>query len=247
MSVTRERRRGVVFALGLATALTMTGCGDDKDSASQTTTTVPATTTTLSQVQLDKKKAQRVVLTASDVPGYTTDVADASDDDPDLDAAGNACTNNNALLKRLGEDNDERGAGSPDFSKGETTTVGSSVTFAETDDQARTAIADLGAASVPTCLSKAFVASFKKDPGFTNVTVTGAKLPALTVADQSIGYRFTIKFRAEGQSLTAYSDVTFIRSGRGVAEFDTNTFSTTFPEAERVRLVTVIAGRMAAP
>jgi hypothetical protein len=241
------RRNGARLAMGLTAVLMVTACGDDKQSASQSTTTVaPTTSTTLSQTQLDKQKAQRVVLTVADLTGFTADAPDPSDNDPELDTAISACVNNNPLVTRLGDDVDDRGAFSPDFSNDDTT-VGSSVTFAETEDQARTAIADLSATSVAGCFTKAFTAAFKKTPGVSNVTATTAKLPAITVGDQSVGYRTTLKFRAQSQNVTVYSDLTFIRSGRGLAEVDTNSSPAVFPAAERTRLATTLAGRMAAP
>jgi len=221
-------------------------CGDDKKSSS-TPTTVATTSTTLSQVQLDKQKAGRAVLTAADVPGFTADAPDPSGTDPDFQAALNACVNNNPLVTRIGHADDPRGVASTDFSKGDGLTVGSSVTFGETDDQTRTAISDLSTATLTSCVAKAYVIGFKKQSGVTNVTATAAKLPALTVGDQSVGYRTTVKFRSQGQNVTVYSDVTFLRSGRGLAEFDANASPTPLPEAERIRLVTAIAGRMAAP
>jgi hypothetical protein len=241
--------RAKTAVLGLAAVLLLGGCGDDKDDASSapTTTVAPATTTTLSQAQLDKQKAQRVVLTVADLPGYTVDPPDPSADSPEFEAAANACVNNNPVIVSLGTDNDPRGASSPDFSKGDTLTVSSSVTFAETEDQARTALADLNVASFPACLSRAFTAELRKDPAFTNVSVTTTKLPAITAGDQSIGYRVVGKFRTQGTNATVNIDFTFVRVGRAVGNIEDLSVTTAFPAAERLRLATLIAGRMAAP
>ncbi len=157
------------------------------------------------------------------------------------------CANNNALLARLGEKDDALGAFSPDFSKGTTLTVSSSVTFGETEDQARAAIADLSAASFSGCFSQAYAAAVRRVASTTNATATTTKLPALTVGDQSIGYRTVVKFRFEGQSVTLNADFTFVRFGRGFAEFDAQSEAAPFAEAERVRLVTTLVGRLAAP
>ncbi|MCA1670917.1 MAG: hypothetical protein LC799_01485, partial [Actinobacteria bacterium] len=150
--------RGKTAVLGLAAVLLLGGCGDDNDSSASTTTVPPATTTTLSQAQLDEQKAGRIVLTTADLPGYTVDPPDPSGDNPEFDAAVTACANNNPMIVQLGSDNDPRGARSPDFSKGETVTVSSSVTFADTEDQARSVMTDLNAASFPTCFSRAYLA-----------------------------------------------------------------------------------------
>ncbi|HUR23104.1 MAG TPA: hypothetical protein VMZ73_04460, partial [Acidimicrobiales bacterium] len=84
-------------ALGLAAVLLLGGCGDDTDDkeSSTATTAAPATSTTLSQAQLDKQKAQRINLTAPDLPGYAQDPPDPnSQDSAQFEAAANACVNN---------------------------------------------------------------------------------------------------------------------------------------------------------
>ena len=231
-------------ALGATAVMLLVACGDDESSAPPTTA---STTTTLSPVEVDKQKGQRVVLTAADVPGFTQDAPDPDDDSPELEAAANACVNNNPLLVRLGEDDDPRGANSPDFSKGEELTVNSGVTFGENEDEARAAMTAAGAATFTTCFSNALTAEFRKDPTFSNVSVTTARLPTLNAGDQSVGYRSTARARVSGQALTFYFDFTFFRVGRAVAVLSGLGFNTQFPEADRSRLVTTMAGRMAAP
>jgi hypothetical protein len=239
--------RGKAAALGLAAVLAFGACGDDNDSASSTTTVAPATTTTLSQVQLDEQKAQRIVLTAADLPGYTQDPPDPSADSPEFEAAANACVNNNPLIVALGTDTDPRGAVSPDFSKGDLTTVTSSVTFGDTEDAARSVMADLNAASFPACFSRAFTAELRKDTTNSNVSATTTKLPAINVGDQSVGYRTVARFRTQGTNVVLNVDFTFIRVGRGFGSIQDLQAQSVFPEAERLRLATVLAGRMAAP
>jgi hypothetical protein len=236
--------------LGLAAILLLGGCGDDKDEkgSSAPPTTVAPATTTLSQIQLDKQKAQRIVLTAADLPGYTQDPPDPSSaGSAEFEAAANACANNSPVYVALGTENDPRGATSPDFSKGDTITVSSAVTFTETEDQARTAMADVGAATFPACFSRAFTAEIRRDPTYTNVSVTTTKLPAITAGDQSLGYRAVVKFRTQGTNATANFDFTLVRVGRAVASVDDYSLTTAFPAAERLRLATLAAARMAAP
>lgn len=238
--------RGKTLALGLAAAMLFGACGDDKDSASSTTV-APATTTTVSQVQLDEQKAQRIVLTATDLPGYTQDPPDPSEDSPEFEAAANACVNNNPLIVALGEDTDPRGAKSPDFSKGETVTVSSSVTFGDTEDAARSVMADLNAATFPACFSKAFTDELRKDTTNSNVTATTTKLPAVNVGDQSVAYRTVARFRTQGTNIVLFIDFTFIRVGRAFGALQDLQATTAFPDAERLRLAQALAGRMAAP
>jgi hypothetical protein len=243
----RVGRRGAGVAVGLAAVLFLGGCGDDKEESSSNTTVAPTTSTTLSQAQLDKQKATRVVLTAADVPGYTQVPPDPGGDTAEFDAAAAACANNNALYIRLGDDADDRGAASSDFSKGDTITVGSAATFAETEDQARTAVTDVSATSFAACFSRAFSAQLKKDPSYSNVTVTTTKLPALTVGDQSVGYRAVAKFRTQGTNVTLNADLLFIRVGRALIGFQASSVGPVFPQAERVQLATALVGRATAP
>lgn len=233
-------------ALAVVVAGTLlAACGDDKDSSSSTTT-LATTTTTLSQIQLDRQKADRVVLAAADVPGFSQDPPEPEEDTPEFDAAANACVGNNPLLVQLGEAGDPRGVNGPDFSKGDEQMVSASVTFAETEEQAIAAITAASATTFPTCFARAFTAEIRRDPTFTNPSVTTTKLPSLTVGNQSVGYRSTLRARVEGQTVTLYFDFTFIRAGRGVAVLEDGGFGSPFPEAERVRLATLLAQRMAA-
>lgn len=239
--------RGKTLALGLAAAMLFGACGDDNDSASSTTTVAQATTTTLSQAQLDKQKAQRIVLTAGDLPGYTQDPPDPGTDSPEFEAAANACVNNNPLIVALGQDTDPRGAKSPDFSKGETVTVSSSVTFGETEDAARSVMADLNVTTFPACFSRAFTDELRKDTSNSNVTATTTKLPALNVGDQSVAYRTVTRFRTQGTNIALFIDFTFVRVGRAFGSIQDLQATTAFPDDERLRLAQALAGRMAAP
>lgn len=225
--------------MAVLAAVLLGACGDDGESAAPTTTS-----TTLSQVQLDKQKAERATLSAADLSGYTEDAPDP--DDEEVDAAGaDECIENNALLLRLGEDDDPRGAASPDFSR-EVHTVSSSVTFAETEDEARAAFAVVNRPALVGCLGDALSAELSNTAGFTNVRVTTSKLPAITAGDENVGYRLVIRANAGGQAITLNLEFTFLRAGRGVAVFQSLSETTTFPAADRARLAGVVGGRMAA-
>ena len=231
-----------IVGAGLVVML-MAACGGDQKSS----TTAAPTSTTLSQAQLDDQKAQGIVLTTADVPGYTVET-------PDPDEANllpEACFNGNALLLRIGRDDDPRGALSQNFTDSKDASVGSAVTFAETVEEASAAMAILNAPSFPTCFAADFAKELRKQPEFTNVTATTTRLPALAVGDQSVGYRTTVKSRYTGTALTTYFDFVFVRSGRGFAVVDAvasvaGSSGTAFPNAERIRLVTAVANRLAA-
>ena len=231
---------------GVTAAILLVGCGDDESGApapSGTPTTVAPTSTTLSQIQLDDQKAQRIVLTAADVPGFTMETPEPDDSD----YLPGACFNGNAVLLRIGRDDDPRGALSPDFTDSQDATVGSAVSFAETEDEARAAFTALSAPSFTTCFGAEFAKELDSQPEFSNVTATVTRLPALAVGDQSIGYRTTVKARYTGVAVTTYFDFVFVRAGRAVAVVDAVATGTPFSNAGRTRLVTAVAGRLAAP
>ncbi len=223
--------------MAVLAAVLMGACGDDGESAAPTTTS-----TSLSQVQLDEQKAERAVLSAADLSGYTEDAPDPDEEDV---AAAEECLEQNALLIRLGDDDDPRGAGSPDFTR-DVHTVSSSVTFAETEDEARAALAVMDRQNVVTCLGDALAAELRGTPGFTDVRVTSSKLPAINAGDQNVGHRLVVRAGAAGQSITVNVEFTFMRAGRGVAVFQAVSETTTFPASDRSRLAGLVAGRMAA-
>ena len=236
------------LAVGLVSVMALVACGDDEDDSSSPATTAPTTSTTLSQMQLDEQKAQRVVLSMADLPGYTQDPPDpANDTSPEGVAALNACANNDPLFVQLDKEADPRGATSPTFSKGDTITVGSSVTFGDNDDQAKATMTAVNAAPFPGCLARALAAELRRDSDYTNVTVSTTKLPAVSAGDQAVAYRSTARFRVGGTTVTAYVDSVLIRSGRAISSIDLSSVATPFPEAERLRLAAAVAGRMAAP
>ena len=241
MQVARCRQ---AVALCATAVLLLVGCSDGESSA-PSTTGPQVETTTIPPAEADKQRSQRVVLTAGDVPGFTQD-PQRDENSAEWEAAVNACLNNDVLLTRVGEDNDPRGAKSAQFSKGELFTVASSATFGETEDEARNAMTALGATSFTGCFSDATAAELRRNTTLSTVSVTTAPLPALDVGDQSAGYRSTARVGAGGQAVTYYLDFTFIRSGRGVAVLSGNGFNTPFPDADRSRLATTLAGRMAA-
>ena len=225
------------MTVAVVAAVVLGACGDDGESAAPTTTS-----TTLSQVQLDKQKAERANLSAADLSGYTED---APDPEEEVDADGaDQCVESNALLLRLGETEDPRGAAAPDFSR-EAHTVSSSVTFGETEEEARAALAVVNRQTLVGCLSDALAAELRATPGFTNVRVTSSKLPAITAGDENVGYRLVVRASAGGQSVTINLEFTFMRTGRGVAVFQSISETGTFPAAERTRLAALVAGRMA--
>ena len=56
-----------------------------------------------------------------------------------------------------------------------------------------------------------------------------------------------LQFRTQGTNFTVNADAVFIRVGRAILSLDVSSVTPGFPEAEKVRLATLLAGRMAAP
>lgn len=231
-----------------AAGMLLVACDDgDSDESGQPATSTSSTSTTLSQVQLDKQKAQRIVLSAADLSGFTQDPPDPTINPNDTLLPGDACHKDNPLLLRLGTDNDPRGVMSPDFTNSDEVTVGSAATFAETEEDARAVITALSATTFPGCFSPAFTTELQKQAEFTNVSTSTARLPAVTVGDSSIGYRSTVRARYTGVSVTLYFDAVFIQKGRGVALVNVTKATSPYANAERLRLVNPVAERLAAP
>jgi hypothetical protein len=233
----RPGRMAPVTAAVLTAAVLLAACGGGGEAAAPTTTS-----TTVPQIELDKRKAEQAVLAAADLPGYTDD---ADEDEGDDLAGASECVGASPLLVVLGEAGDPRGASSPTRSSG-VHSVSSSVSFAETEDEATAALAVVEDEATATCLGNALVADMRATPGFTNPRLTTSRLPAVSAGDQQAGFRMVLRATVAGQVLTFNFDQTFVRAGRGVAVVFTFSEGATFPNAERSRLVTAVASRMAA-
>lgn len=228
--------------VALAASVLLVACAGSGTSSAPTTIAV-STTTTLSQVELDRAKAARSVLSAVDVPGYTVRVRGAGGKTADADA----CVKGSPVLLRLGKEDDPRGANSESFVKGQDLAVDSSATFADTPEEAGAAVAALMAPSFPACLAPVITAGLRTEGTMTKVTVTTGRLPALIAGDQSVGYQFVAKGAIGGQPVVLNIDYTFVRVGRSLASIRQLSLGTPVSEAERLRLATAIAARMTGP
>ena len=237
------------WCLAVVVTMLLASCGGDGDSSSADRdgpTTTVAPTSTIPPPAADKARAQRIVLTAADVPGFTAKPPDPEEDADDTsDEAVAQCAKNNPLVL---EGDDPRSADSPDFSKGDDEeTVSSSATFAETEEAARLFMADIGAPAFAGCFDDAFTKVAAADPEARGVTfkVSTTPLPAPGVGDQSVAYRSVITGSQGRTRVTFNGDFTFIRTGRALAFFAVTKQGAPFRESERMRLASVIARRMA--
>ncbi|MDP9071304.1 MAG: hypothetical protein M3N68_08470 [Actinomycetota bacterium] len=239
-------------ALGVAVTMLLVACGggdssDDKDRA--TTTAPTTTTTTIPPPAEDKARAERIVLTAADVPGFKADPPDAEEEEAAGDSAYEAfarCVNNNPLA--TAGDDDPREAESPDFSKGETETVSSSATFAEKEEIASALLTDLTAPAFAGCFDSALAKIFEAELGAAAaaVKVSTTPLPAQALGDQSVAYRSVVTVPTGRSSRTTFNiDSTFIRKGRAVGVLVVMRQGSPFRDSERMRLASLMATRMA--
>jgi hypothetical protein len=190
--------------------------------------------------------AHRVLVSDADLPGYKATPA-VNADASTVQAAGQfqECA---GAAARLGDDS--RTVQSPGYFKDRVTAVSSLAMVASDEAAARTAMADLSRANLAQCLTALYrnVLGLDLLPG--TVAATDL-LPTAKVGDQSITWRTTIHVavagavagQAGGQTVVAYSDLTFFRTGRTVASLFDFQVGDPFPTAERTRLVDAMATR----
>jgi hypothetical protein len=174
--------------------------------------------------------AQRVVLTATDLPGYNANPPAA------IDASGAKAASSfqscAGAAAALGDP--DRAAASPGFYKAGTTMVASIAVVSPDKAGAEKAMADLSRDDVATCLTTLFkdVLALDQLPGTTART---ERLPTSDGGGQSTTWRTTIQVTSA--QLAVYSDLTLFQSGRTVAALFNVQTGTPFPSAERQRLL----------
>lgn len=190
----------------------------------------------------DRTAAGKVLLTARDLAGY--DAAEV----PQPDAAAvdqQAATSFEACAGAAGALDDDRIAQSPAFFKGKTVMVSSLAVVAPTKSAAEKAMADLGRADLGGCLTALFRSVLGLDllPG---TTATTERLPAGAVesADSATTWRTSLHVAISGQSIPAYADLTFLRSGRAVGVLFAFEIGKPFAHEERSRLAETVAERL---
>ncbi len=190
----------------------------------------------------DKVKAERIVLTSADLPGFTAE----PDNKSDKSAANplDACLKNNPLLT---DDEKPRGASGTDFSKDDGNMhVSSGAVLAETEAEARQAFSDLKGALLGQCVKDGLQASIEDgaDPGLKVGEVSAASLSTAKVADEVVASRLTVPLEADGQELSVFVDLTILRQGRVFAGVYETASGAPFSDAERARLASLVGERM---
>ena len=189
-------------------------------------------------VRTDHAAAQRVVLQASDVPGY--DAVPVVDPQPSSVKGASGFENCAGAAAALGDP--QRSVLSPAFLKGQTNAVTSLVIVAPTESEAEAAMASLAKADTAGCLTSLFrtVLDLDQLPGTTAKTELQA---APKVSEQSVMWRTTVQVVTGGQTIPAYADITFFRSGRTVGSLFNFQLGEPFPAAERTKLLNAMVAR----
>ncbi len=195
-------------------------------------------TVTSGAVGDDQAAAQRALIRLTDLPGY--------DALPTVSAAPQAVQGATSFESCAGAaivlGEPDRTALSPAFHKGTTHAVSSLAIVAADEDGARAAMAGLAQAGVAQCLTGLFRTVLDLDllPG---TTASTAPLAAPRIEDESVTWRTTMQIALSGQTIPAYADLTFFRSGRTVASLLNFQLGEPFPAAERAKLLNAMAAR----
>jgi hypothetical protein len=201
-------RRVVAYALAVVALAGACTRGD--------TTTVTATgaaaASSPTAVLTDHVAAQRVLVTATDLPGY--DALPAGDAQASSMKGAVTFESCAGAAATLGDP--QRTALSPAFMKGSTNAVSSLAIVAANEGDAQTAMASLARADLAGCVTTLFRTVLDLDllPGTTAKT-EAQSIPK--VSDQSVMWRTTLQVALGTQTIPAYADLTFFRSGRTVA------------------------------
>ena len=185
----------------------------------------------------DKAQAERIVLKASDIPGFTVDNEEDGDD-----GGFRACLKDNPTWSVRPN---PRGADS-DFTNDDAVYVSSGALLTAKVPEARKAFADVKAAMSSQCMRDEFKAAIVEDapPGITVGDVATVPLSMPGLGDESTASRITVDITAGADRDKVYLDLAFMRRGRTVTGIMISEVGAPFAEAERIRLSSVLADRM---
>ncbi len=195
-------------------ALLVAGCSDDTTPAvSPTSASASPSAAASPDVSADAAIAAKVNLTAADLGAgwISTPAALSSAADNAAERALYACIGSPAT-DPLGDD-----IASPDFSNATGGQISSSVDVYADEAQAKAEFASFSTPKAADCLRTSIRTLLTTQISASGGTVESADLVRrkdLEVVPDSLGFRFTAKFTAGGQSSTVDADVLAIRRGR---------------------------------
>lgn len=194
-------------------------------------------------VQLDRASAERVLVTAADLPGFVAGTAPTATDAAATDqSTRNAASSFESCAGTTTLTDGQRVAISPAYFKGNTVAVTSLAVVAPTQKQAQVAMTDLSQADVASCITKLYsdVFGLTAIPGTTTSTEV---LATSGVPDESVTWRTTIQVNAGTIIGSAYADLTFLRHDRTVATLLAVQFGQPFPADDRTQILRSMASR----
>jgi hypothetical protein len=238
------------LALVLLPLLLITAaCGNDDGGGSGSSDTTDAksdTTAAKADSAKDTALAEAVVLKLSDFPSGYTEGEPPSKDDEEEDPFGD-CLSSDA--KALDEDTTGE-AESPDFSRGETTTVSSFATVFNSESSAEKAMDVVASDELKECFDRFVTEEIKANAGDTEgVTFGDVELKDTSFPDtgeETNALQFVIPISAAGTDITFYVDLVFFRQDRTVAGLFLGDLGKPFPSADAATLAKKMAGRMQA-
>jgi len=180
------------------------------------------------------------VLTSSDMYGYTAEPTDNAEGNSSLDD----CIKDNPLVK---PGDNPRGVEGTDFGKDDGNVhVGSGAALAEKEADAEKALSAIETTLAGQCVKDGLKAAIEDDAprGLRVGDVSTSALPSLDVTDDSVVTRLTVPMTALGDDASLYLDLTYLREGRTLGGLVTLQTGSPFPDAERIRLATLVGDRM---
>lgn len=219
------------------------GCGSAaaKKQASPTTTVPAATTTTLSKAEIDKAKAKSLVLTAADLPGFTTKAPTPDDNADPL----NTCARTAPMLSSaVDSPNDAPG---DDFERGAdgAVAVGSDGDVLD-PVLASTYLKELAGPSLAACFQRVIKAEIVKGLP-KGVTATISVVPGtapVAGAEQAVSLDIKGKVSGGSVALLIRLRLDVLRKQGAIVSLSYAAFGVPFDQAEHDRLLALLASRL---
>jgi len=188
----------------------------------------------------ERQLAERSLLVASDLPGYAPASATT------VEAATYArCWAGTGPLIEASPDRTAT-AVSPVYRMG-TTYVATAVVLARTPAASTAAYQRFEDTAMLSCVSGMFKGAVEAETGQVALNEKSELVREPVLADQSIAYRLDLGIARPGRrepESHRHFQLTILREGRGLAMVFAVSVGTPFPEEERRRLATVVAGRL---
>jgi hypothetical protein len=197
----------------LPALLAFGACGDDSKESSSGATTTAADEA--SSGEDDQKIADAVVLKLADFPsGWTEDEATPEEEDSANDPIDKCFGGKGKTL----DENTTAEADSPDFSRGETTSVSSFSAVMKSEKDAEETMDILASDTLKDCFNQALADELKatagEDEGFSLGDVTTKSASFTKVGEETTALQFLIPISAPGVEVSFYADLVFFRQDR---------------------------------